>query len=261
MKKLLYSFLTLYCFISCTETDYHFIREDMFAIPEACHVEAIFANVGRISINEKYGTPEINDVSESVEAEYFHISVLTFDSIIGWNGNSLAFNTGIGQGYIPFAGMYCEDSIPEVEQHIHNWADEQNGSSRSVWDVSWENCTRTSCYHFPYRLEGVTAFSITANKRYNGIEAGGDLVDCFVISQFWPRLVFCYEDYSVCYQGLDTMTIANWLAMKPLASPCVLLRLTDRAMESATDISFTVSMTLTNGKTLTSTTPVINIAR
>ena len=252
MKKLFYLSIALMCFSSCGVNEQD---EGLFADPVPCHVEAIYANIGRIGVDEVYGTPDISNIDGGVEAEYFHISVLTFDSIIGWNGESLEFQTGIGQGRIASEGMYCEESIPEVEQHIYNWAGNVNNENRS----SWESSTRTMCYHFPYRLEGVTVFTITANKPFNGVEADKDITECFIIEQFSPELVFNYEDYSVCFDNAQSITVSQWLSMKPLASPCLLLRLTDKAQETASDIAFTITMTLTDGKVLTSTTPMTNL--
>lgn len=56
-------------------------------------------------------------------------------------------------------------------------------------------------------------------------------------------------------------SISEWLALRPLASPCILLCLTDEAMEAASNIAFTITMTLTNGKVLTDTTPTANLLK
>ena len=241
---------------SCEITD---LRESMFALPQPCHVEALYANVGRIIQNEQFGTFEISDIAESVEAEYFNISVLTFDSIVGWSGEYLGFLTGIGQGVIASEGAYCKESIPEVEQHIHDWAEKQNEESDPSWDISWKSATRTLCYHFPYRLEGVTAFTITANQPFCGIEAGQDITECFVITDVNPELIFSYESYTVHSGGNIKRSVPEWLALKPLASPCMLLHLTDAAQRPTDDIAFTITMKLTNGKVLTTTTPTVSV--
>ena len=258
MKKV-FTILTGLALLCSCEIENH--RESMFAEPVPCHVEAIYANIGRISVNEKYNTPEVSDVVDNVEAEYFNISVLTFDSIIGWDGERLEFYQGIGQGLISSEGIYCEESIPEVEQHIHEWAEEQNENSDPIWNISWKSSTRTMCYHFPYRLEGVTAFTITASKAFTGIEAGRDITNKFIIKQFSPSLVFSYDDYSVYEGGAITRTVSEWLAMKPLASPCILLGLSENSREAVEDITFTITMTLTNGKVLTATTPTVSIVK
>lgn len=257
MRKVLYSLFVLLCIASCEITD---LREDMFAEPVPCHVESIFTNVGKICTNEQYGTLEISDIAGNVNAEYFYISVLTFDSIIGWSGEILGFRTGIGQGIIASEGAYCEESIPEVEQHIDNWAKERNENSEPLWDVKWKNSTRTICYHFPYRLEGITSFSVSANKFFNGVDAGKDITECFVIVHSSPDLIFSYDDYSTYTSEWNkTMAISEWLALKPLASPCMLLRLSDKSQEAIEDIAFTITVELTNGKVLSSTTPTVDI--
>ena len=91
------------------------------------------------------------------------------------------------------------------------------------------------------------------------MEAGTDITDSFVIRNFSPCLVFSYEDYSVHKGGAITRTISDWLSMKPLASPCILLRLKENSQEAVEDIAFTITMTLTNGKVLTTTTPKVSI--
>lgn len=256
MKKTLYALAASLCFVSC-ERIINF--ENTFAIPEPCHVESVLTYVGQV--NTDLYVWLIDDVDESVQSRYFNISVLTFDSIIGWTGENLGFSTGVGQGCILSAGAYCEESIPEVENHIHNWAEERTKESFKDELWPWRSNTRTIGYHFPYRLEGVTRFAITANQRFNGIEEGADLSDCFIIRNFSPKLFFSYDDYEAYTGGERIMTIPEWLAMKPLASPCILLRLRDEIQVVANDIVFTVTMTLTNGKVLTSTTPVVNIVK
>lgn len=256
MKKLLCSLFTLLYLFSCEITDQ---REDLFAEPVPCHVESVFTDIGKISTNEQYGTLEISDIARSVNAEHFYISVLTFDSIIGWSGEDLGFHTGIGQGIIASEGAYCKESIPEVEHHIYNWAKERNENSKPLWGVKWNN-TRTICYHFPYRLEGITSFSVSANKFFNGIEAGKDITECFVIAHFSPELIFSYDDYSTySLEWNKTMTISEWLALRPLASPCMLLRLSEESQEAVEDIVFTITVKLINGKVLSSQTPTVNI--
>lgn len=254
MRKKLYALTLSLCIVSC-ERIINF--EDTFAIPEPCHVESILTYVGQV--NTDLYVWLVDDVDGSVQSKYFNISVLTFDSIIGWTGDNLGFSTSVGQGYIPSAGVYCEESIPEVENHIHNWAKER--TKESFNDELWSSKTRTIGYNFPYRLEGVTRFTITANQRFNGIEEGADLSDCFIIRNFSPQLFFSYDDYEAYTGGERIMTISEWLGLKPLASPCILLRLRDEIRIVAHDIIFTVTMTLTNGKVLTSNTPVVNIMK
>ena len=62
MKKAFTILAGLVLLCSC-EIENH--RESMFAEPVPCHVETISANIGRISTNEKYGTPEIVRYSAS----------------------------------------------------------------------------------------------------------------------------------------------------------------------------------------------------
>lgn len=256
MRKTLYVLATSLCIVSC-ERIINF--EDTFAIPEPCHVESILTYVGQV--NTDLHVWLVDDVDGSVQSKYFNISVLTFDSIIGWTGNNIGFSTSVGQGYIPSAGAYCEESIPEVENHIHNWAKERTKESFKDGLWPWRSSTRTIGYNFPYRLEGVTRLTITANQRFNDIEKGEDLSDCFIIRNFSPQLFFSYNDYEAYTGGERVMTISEWLSLKPLASPCILLRLRDEIQVVAHDIIFSITMTLTNGKVLTSTTPVVNIVK
>lgn len=242
--------------ISCERAD---IREGIFAEPKPCRVEAVYANIGSVGINSEYGTPEICDVDDNVESRYLNISVLTFDSIIGWKGERLGFSAGIGQGVISSEGLYCKERIPEVEQHIHDWAEAQNEKSDPIWTKLSKDKAYLSCYFFPYRLDGVKSLTITANVSFNGIESGQDISDLFVISQFSPQLVFSYKDYSVHKFAGKEVPISQWLQLSPLASPCILLKLKDGAQEPVEDITFTVTMTLENGKVLASTTPAVDV--
>ncbi len=244
MKNLLYSLTALSCLISCEVIETHGY---IFAAPEPCHVESIlaFANIDNGS------TLGYNNVPENVEAELV-ISIFTFDSILGWTGDESEF-------YFNFAsaGTYCKESIPEVEQYIHNFA---KGRYGDIEPISCEATTRIACYYFPYRLEGVTAFTITANQPFNGVEAGKDISGCFAIKEFTPKLVFSYDDYSVYSSEPDkNVTITEWLALKPLATPCMHLCLHDDIQPMVDGIVFTVTMTLTDGKMLTSTTRAINV--
>lgn len=248
MKKLLYTLIALPCLISCGMIDIH---ESTFAALAPCHVESIsaFANVdsSRMSGNS-------NVAASGVTTEW-GISVFTYDSIVGWSGDESEFDFNFTS-----AGTYCKESIPEVEQYIHNLAEGRSEDSKPIGDVSWQAATRISCLYFPYRLEGVTALTITANQPFNGVEAGRDITWCFVVKKITPELIFSYDDYSVySLESGKYVSVTEWLALRPLAAPCMHLRLRDDVEAAVNDIAFTVTMTLTDGKVLTSTTRTINI--
>lgn len=247
MKKTFYTLMALLCLTACDRNEDEVTFENTIAFPRPCHVEYILSKVGQMSPNLKEWRM-IDEIEESVESKYFNISVLTLDSLEGWNDEDLEFSTSIGNGFMP-CGVYCEDSIPEVEQHIHNWAKERTK----------ESATRTILFNFPYRLEGITSLTITANQRFNGAEIGADITDNFIIRNFSPGLFFNYEDYTAYVGGERIITVSEWLALKPLASPCMVLRLNEGIQVKNEGVMFTITMKLTDGKVLTATTSAVNI--
>ena len=248
MKKTkLLLLLAMACsFISCDKDN---SRVGIIVALSPCHVESIMAFANIDSTN----TSGYRNVPGNVEKELI-ISVFTYDSIIGWTGDESEF-------YFNFesTGAYCKESIPEVEQYINNLA---KGGYENAEPIGYQATTRLSCYYYPYRLEGVTAFTITANHPFNGIEAGKDITQCFSIKEFIPDLIFSYDNYSA-YSSTSNknVTITEWLALRPLATPCMHLHLHEDIQLMVDNITFTITMTLTNGKVLTATTPAVSIVK
>ncbi len=175
------------------------------------------------------------------------ISVITYDTLDSERVENYYNNTKLVSvvEFIPQTTM--RDPIPEVEEALAEYESQLNK-------------TRTVLYEIQYRLEGVATLSVTANKEYNGLAAGEELGDFFHIVRYAPPLVFNHETYVLnLRQGLCNDGISDWLSLNPLAQPSMTLMLKEEARCAVGDIAFTITMTLTDGRVLTATTPTVNI--
>ena len=247
MKKTLYAIITSLCVISCHELTTY---ENAFANCQPCHVESIHVSVGKVFIDSEEEEIKCDAIDKSVEAEFFSISVMTYDSLVDYTAEELGFCGAVYAENLTSVGTHCKESIPEVEQHFNDWVKEKH---------KLKPLTRTICYSFTYRLEGVTGLTITANQPFNGAEAGTDISNRFVIRLFSPDHIFNFGNYLCTELNGSSITIAEWLNLKPLASPGMAICLTEEAQEAAADITFTITMSLTDGKVLLATTPMVDI--
>lgn len=250
--KVFFSLMALLCFIASCDKDNreeeHMTGGDASVIGMASHAHNLKAVVGEF-VEGRY-LEEMAIVSEgTVVAHDMGISVITYDTLDSERVENYYSNTLLVpvDNFIPQATMRAP--IPEVEEALVEYENHLNK-------------TRTVLYRIQYRLEGVTALNIVADKEYNGLAAGEELGDFFHIVRYAPPLVFNHETYvlNLC-QGLCNDEIADWLAMKPLAQPSMTLMLKEEAHCAASDIAFTITMTLTDGRVLTATTPVVNIVK
>lgn len=249
MKKI-HLLVALSCLVSCDMTEN---QGGIFTKYTPCHVESIAAFIGGESI--KNDTTEVNNSIINTNLETFCISVFTFDSIAKWNGDIDEFHTNFAS-----AGAYCKESIYEVEKYIQEWVEKQINSVKLPKNTPWGDKIYENCYCYSYRLEGITSFSITANKPFNNIEAGKEISQYFVIEDINPNLIFSYSDYSTyTIRSSIDISIFDWLAMRPLASPYMLLKLKDCTSGAISDIIFTITMTLTDGRVLSATTCTVSL--
>lgn len=246
-----FSLLALLCCIaSCDkdnrEEEHPTGGNDALVIGMASHAHNLMAVVGEFV--EGRNLQEMDIASEGTfAADDMGISVITYDTLDTETVEDYYSNTKLvpAAEFIPQKTM--RDPIPEVEEALKEYENQINK-------------TRTVLYMTPYRLEGVTALSITADKEYNGIAAGKELTHCFYIVRYAPPLVLSYDTYELNERrAVCADEIAGWLAKKPLAQPSMTLMIKEELRCAVNDIAFTITMTLTDGRVLTATTPVVNI--
>lgn len=247
--KILFSIMAIFCcMVSCNkETDTPSIDGGLSYYGFPCHAHNLLAIVGEITAESSdYSDYNVRKVvGGDVNTTECAISLITYDSldaVIVPQYYEEASSFDIGFWVIQTA---VRDVIPEIEEAVDTYVSK----------------TRTVMTAFQYRFEGVTALSITADKEFNGIAAGKELTHCFHIARYSPSFVFDYDtyDFSVL-DGWRKDNIADWLAMKPLAQPGMTLMIKEEARSAANDIAFTITMTLTDGRVLTATTPAVDIA-
>ena len=251
--KVFFSLMALLCFIaSCDkenrEEEHMTGGGDAIIMGMASHAHNLKAVVGEFVEGSYLQRMEIIPKGTVVACD-MGISVITYDTLDSERVENYYSDTKLVPvvEFIPQTTM--RDPIPEVEEALAEYESQLNK-------------TRTVLYEIQYRLEGVTALSIVADKEYNGLAAGEELGDFFHIVRYAPPLVFSYDTYELDKrEQLCEDDIADWLAMKPLAQPCMTLMLKENAREAAEDITFTITMTLTNGKVLTATTPAVSIVK
>ncbi|MBR5842629.1 MAG: hypothetical protein IKY64_08510 [Bacteroidaceae bacterium] len=243
--KLLFCLMAiLWCIVSCNEND---VTNDIdggssyyYGFP--CHAHNLLTVVSEIPF-ESSGYDIEKIVGGEVKTAEFAISLITYDSLDVEVPRFYEETEAHDVGFWVFQTVE-RDGISEVEEAI----DTYNSRTRVV---------NTS---IQYRFEGVDSLSIIATQDFNGIAAGKELAHCFHIVRYSPPFIFSYKTYELSvYDEWRTDDIADWLAMKPLAQPGMTLTLKEGAYCTANNIAFTVTMTLTNGKVLTATTPAVSI--
>ncbi len=249
--KVLFSLMALLCFIASCDKDNreeeHMIGGgDAIIMGMASHAHNLKAVVGEFVEGSYLQEMDITYEGAVVACD-MGISVITYDTLDSETVEDYYNNTKLvpAAEFIPQTTM--RDPIPEVEEALKEYENQINK-------------TRAVLYMTPYRLEGVTALSITADKEFNGIAAGKELTHCFHIVRYAPPLVLSYDTYELDERkALCADDIASWLAKKPLAQPCMTLMIKEESRSAVNDITFTIAMTLTDSRVLTATTPAVNI--
>ena len=233
------------CFVSCNKNE---------ETPEVdggwggyygfpCHAHNLLTIVGEIP-SANTGNEIKKVIDGDVKNTELAITTITYDSLDAtvvpqYYDEATTYDIGLG-----VIQMITRDANPKIEKVL----DEYNSKTRAIQTP------------LQYRFEGVTSFGITADKEFNGIAAGKELTHCFHIVRYSPSFVFNSETYELSvYDEWRTDDISSWLAMKPLAQPGMTLMLKEGAYCTVNDIAFTVTMTLTGGRVLRTTTPVVNI--
>jgi hypothetical protein len=141
------------------------------------------------------------------------------------------------------------ESIPEIEEAILGYGKNASGSNdSSLSDV-------LVIVH--YCVDGISDFRITSNKEIFDIPSGQSLNQHFSIKEFYPKYVFSYADYSIVLDSSNpNLPISDWLQVSPMVQPCMSVVLKETLEEPIDNLTFTISMTLTNGEELTATTPM-----
>ena len=249
--KVFFSLMALLCFIaSCDkenrEEEHMIGGGDAIIMGMASHAHNLKAVVGEFVEGSYLQEMDITYEGAVVACD-MGISVITYDTLDSEIVEDYYNNTKLvpAAEFIPQTTM--RDPIPEVEEALAEYESQLNK-------------TRAVLYEIQYRLEGVTALSIVADKEYNGLAAGEELGDFFHIVRYAPPLVFNHETYVLnLRQGLCNDGISDWLSLNPLAQPSMTLMLKEEARCAVGDIAFTITMTLTDGRVLTATTPTVNI--
>ena len=249
--KVFFSLMALLCFIaSCDkenrEEEHMIGGGDAIIMGMASHAHNLKAVVGEFVEGSYLQEMDITYEGAVVACD-MGISVITYDTLDSEIVEDYYNNTKLvpAAEFIPQTTM--RDPIPEVEEALAEYESQLNK-------------TRAVLYEIQYRLEGVTALSIVADKEYNGRAAGEELGDFFHIVRYAPPLVFNHETYVLnLRQGLCNDGISDWLSLNPLAQPSMTLMLKEEARCAVGDIAFTITMTLTDGRVLTATTPTVNI--
>lgn len=245
-KSLFCLMAILWCFVSCNEND---VPNDIdggrsyyYGFP--CHAHNLLTVVSEIPFGSSgYDIEKV--VGGEVKTAEFAISLITYDSLD-----------------VEVPRFYEKTETHDVGFDVFQTVERDGLSGVETAIDTYNSLTRTVLKMVQYRFEGVASLSIVATRDFNGIAAGKELTHCFHIVRYTPPFILSYDTYELSvYDEWRTDDIADWLAMKPLAQPGMTLMLKENAREAAEDITFTITMTLTNGKVLTATTPAISIVK
>ena len=113
--------------------------------------------------------------------------------------------------------------------------------------------------HWEYRLTGVKDFNIVATTPLFGQAAGTSLNPYFSIFEFYPKQIITHTTQSLVwgYRSQNKVeTIAQWLALKPMAPPVIVFRFNAIPPEVPAHVKFVSILETTDGKMLRDTTEV-----
>ena len=110
-----------------------------------------------------------------------------------------------------------------------------------------------------YRVTGVKDFNIIATTPLFGQAAGTSLNHYFSIFEFHPKQIITHTTQSLVwgYRSQNKVeTIAQWLALKPMAPPVIVFRFNAIPPEVPAHVKFVSILETTDGKVLRDTTEV-----
>ena len=110
-----------------------------------------------------------------------------------------------------------------------------------------------------YRVTGVKDFNIVATTPLFGQAAGTSLNPYFSIFEFHPKQIITHTTQSLVwgYRSQNKVeTIAQWLALKPMAPPVIVFRFNAIPPEVPAHVKFVSILETTDGKVLRDTTEV-----
>lgn len=110
-----------------------------------------------------------------------------------------------------------------------------------------------------YRVTGVKDFNIVATTPLFGQAAGTSLNPYFSIFEFHPKQIITHATQSLVwgYRSQNKVeTIAQWLALKPMAPPVIVFRFNAIPPEVPAHVKFVSILETTDGKVLRDTTEV-----
>lgn len=111
-----------------------------------------------------------------------------------------------------------------------------------------------------YRVTGVKDFKIMALTPLFGLPAETSLNHFFTFHEFKPRQIISHESKRLVwgYRSQDRVTsIDQWLSMRPMAQPVMMLRLNVVPQEVPVKTRFVTILTTTDGKELRDTLQVL----
>lgn len=110
-----------------------------------------------------------------------------------------------------------------------------------------------------YRVTGVKDFKIVATTPLFGQAAGTSLNTYFSIFEFHPKQIITHTTQSLVwgYRSQNKVeTIAQWLALKPMAPPVIVFRFNATPPEVPAHVKFVSILETTDGNVLRDTTEV-----
>ena len=108
-------------------------------------------------------------------------------------------------------------------------------------------------------MTGVKDFNIVATTPLFGQAAGTSLNHYFSIFEFHPKQIITHTTQSLVwgYRSQNKVeTIAQWLALKPMAPPVIVFRFNAIPPEVPAHVKFVSILETTDGKVLRDTTEV-----
>lgn len=259
MKSNLFLLLlcTLSIFFSC-QNDTPDIKGNYFLFFYPRHCECITTKI--LSHKERPQNWYIYHPQQELQAQDADLWVVT-------GTDSLARIPSFKMSYSPayYLDIMQTDSFPlaernhKLEQQLdYDYRTETSYSTRSQQHTrASDMMVSTNLISWEYRVTGVKDFNIVATTPLFGQAAGTSLNRHFIISEFLPKQIISYRTQSLVWgyrSKKNVETIAQWLALKPMAPPAIVFRLNATPPEVPAHVKFVSILETTDGKVLRDTT-------
>ena len=250
---------TLSIFFSC-QNDTPDIKGNYFLVFYPRHCECITTKI--LSHKERPQNWYAYHPQQELQAQDADLWVVTgTDSLARIPAFKMSYSPAYYLDIMQKASFPLAERNRKLEQQLdYDYRTETSYSTRSQQHTrASDMMVSTNLISWEYRVTGVKDFNIVATTPLFGQAAGTSLNPYFSIFEFHPKQIITHTTQSLVwgYRSQNKVeTIAQWLALKPMAPPVIVFRFNAIPPEVPAHVKFVSILETTDGKVLRDTTEV-----